>query len=140
MGKKLRRSTVEKTENNDIKCICLLFCCSVPRHQDCPSVPSPWWQMRKFPLCWTVLSSARCVLRWLIFVSQLSTWIYVFIYEISMQSCCADCLNSILVEEKIKAADFEVWLWSKPVVYFIVGQCVWPWITLKSFLFFEVCK
>lgn len=44
-------------------------------------------------------------------ISQLSTWIYIFIYTNRFgRTSRADSLNSILAEEKIKAAVFEDWL------------------------------
>lgn len=58
----------------------------------------------------------------LTFISQLSTWIFIFIYTDPFGwTSWADCLNSILAEEKIKAAVFEDWLSSKPVVSIING-------------------
>lgn len=118
MGRKLRQpnhTSAVKKENNDIKCFSFFvsFDFSLPYHQKCPSVSSPWRQTSLFPQCWTVWLSARCLLRWLtaLFISQLSTWIYIFIYTNRFgRTSRVDCLNSILAEEKIKAAVFEDWL------------------------------
>lgn len=98
-----------------------LFCAVLPYHQNCPGVSSPlWWQNSKFSsvLNCLVVSSAFAAQTDCSLVSQLSTWIYIFIYtNQGGRASRADCLNSILAEVKIKSAVFEDWLQSKLVVW-----------------------
>lgn len=141
--------TSAERENNDIKCFSFLIFlgCSLPYHQKCPSVSSLWQQTSEFRQCWTVWLSVWCLLRWLYcsFISQLSTWIYIFICTNQFSwTSRANCLNSILAEEKIKAAVLALRIGSSQSLLcslmmdnvYDLGLLLDPFL----FVFFEVCK